>query len=139
MCFLYTSQDLQPHTVQNERGIITYRQRCCCEVKRYAFNGSRPINLTWTKRDLLPQGPAVSGLPAHLQESEQHPRLARKACTFLRVSNVSLCANDPEPLNGSLRGFSSNYALRTKASLVLPAGSGFLFMLYLQTGSQLQF
>ncbi|TNM91172.1 hypothetical protein fugu_003461 [Takifugu bimaculatus] len=39
----------------------------------------RPINLTWTKKDLLSQGLAASGLPAHLPEPEHHACLARKA------------------------------------------------------------
>uniref|UniRef100_H2VAX9 Kinesin family member 7 n=1 Tax=Takifugu rubripes TaxID=31033 RepID=H2VAX9_TAKRU len=43
------------------------------------FNCIRPINLTWTKKDLLSQGLAASGLPAHLPEPEHHACFARKA------------------------------------------------------------
>lgn len=122
VCFLYTSQCLQLSTVSNRREINSYPQCFCCKIKRYAFNCIRPINLTWTKKDLLSQGLAGSGLPAHLQETEHHPCLARKACECLRSQMfhcVRMLLNPelvwPKWFLGVQHYYSSNYTLHTNA------------------------
>lgn len=93
--------ELQQAEEENQFTISQERQRCVffvhvsvCGLKqtwknihtllrgKYSpFNRFRPINLTWTKKDLLSQGLATSGLPAHYPEPD-HPCLARKACKF---------------------------------------------------------